>query len=108
MNSNQRKYIDLAICIAMDLLGMGTYTIPFLGESFDLIWAPFSAIVFFLLFRKKIGLIGGAFSFLEEILPGTDIIPTFTIAWIGKYLIGNKEDKTEINQPKRIENTQDY
>lgn len=27
------------------------------------------------------GLLGGAFSFLEEILPFTDIIPTFTIAW---------------------------
>ncbi|MNH37543.1 hypothetical protein D3C79_984610 [compost metagenome] len=92
----------------MDLAGMGTYSIPVLGESIDFLWAPFSAIVFFLLFRRKIGLIGGAFNFLEEILPGTDIIPTFTIAWVGKYLIGTKEGKSELKEVKRIENTQDH
>jgi hypothetical protein len=26
-------------------------------------------------------MLGGAFSFLEEIIPFTDIIPTFTLAW---------------------------
>jgi hypothetical protein len=28
-----------------------------------------------------LGLIGGVLNFLEEIMPLTDIIPSFTIAW---------------------------
>ncbi|MCO4292754.1 hypothetical protein NF867_07765 [Solitalea sp. MAHUQ-68] len=98
MKASNKKYTDLIICLIMDFLGMSTYSIPILGELGDIVWAPFSAMVFFLLFRKKIGLIGGAFNFLEELLPATDIIPTFTIAWIGKYLIGNKHDDILVEQ----------
>lgn len=60
---------------------------PVIGEAEDVVWAPVSAIIFFILFgRKKFGLIGGMFSFIEEISPGLDFIPTFTIAWlIRKY-----------------------
>lgn len=55
---------------------------PVIGETEDLLWAPVSAIIFFILFgRKKFGLTGGILSFLEEISPGLDFIPTFTIAW---------------------------
>ncbi|WP_207765208.1 hypothetical protein [Solitalea longa] len=93
MKASNKKYTDLAICLVMDFLGMGTYSIPILGELGDLFWAPFSAIVFFFLFRRKMGLIGGAFNFLEEILPGTDVIPTFTLAWIGKYLVYKEKDE---------------
>jgi hypothetical protein len=72
---------NIGFCIAMDLIGMFTYIIPSLGEFADLIWAPFSAFVFYKLFGGKLGLFGGAFSFLEEIIPFTDAIPSFTIAW---------------------------
>jgi len=65
----------------MDLIGMSTYAIPALGEFGDIIWAPLSAFIFYKLFGGKIGVIGGMFDFLEEILPFTDIIPSFTIAW---------------------------
>jgi hypothetical protein len=33
------------------------------------------------MFGKKLGVFGGIFSFLEELIPGVDLIPTFTIAW---------------------------
>jgi len=33
------------------------------------------------MFGKKLGVYGGVFSFLEELIPGVDLIPTFTIAW---------------------------
>ncbi len=46
-----------------------------------MIWAPLSGIVFFSLFGKRLGVFGGMFSFVEELLPGMDFIPTFTIAW---------------------------
>jgi hypothetical protein len=66
----------------MDLLGAATYILPFLGESFDLIFAPISAVVYYFTFGGKLGIIGGTINFIEEILPGTDIIPTFTITWL--------------------------
>ncbi|UKJ07853.1 hypothetical protein [Solitalea lacus] len=95
MNTTQKKYTDLAICLIMDILGMSTYSIPLIGEVGDLFWAPFSATVFFFLFKRKFGLIGGAFNFLEEILPGSDVIPTFTLAWVGKYLIGKQQEEPD-------------
>lgn len=75
------KKPSLGLCILMDLVGMFTYLIPGLGEWGDTLWAPFSAYLFFQFFGGAGGLLGGAFSFLEEALPFTDIIPTFTIAW---------------------------
>lgn len=65
----------------MDLLGMANYVIPFFGEFEDIPWAPISGFVFYKLFGGKFGLFGGVFDFLEEILPFTDFIPSFTIAW---------------------------
>ena len=81
-----RKQPSLSLCILMDLLGCATYIIPGWGELADIVWAPFSGIVFFLMFGGWTGALGGLFDFTEEILPGTDFIPTFTIAWIWKYL----------------------
>jgi len=65
----------------MDLIGYATYTIPFLGEFADIIWAPVSAIIFFVSFGGWKGALGGIGNFIEEILPGTDFIPSFTIMW---------------------------
>jgi len=63
-------------------MGMVSYLLPVIGETEDLLWAPISAVIFYFLFgKKKFGLLGGIFSFLEEISPGLDFIPTFTIAW---------------------------
>jgi hypothetical protein len=82
---------SLVLCIIMDLLGCATYLLPGLGEWFDIIWAPISGIVFFIMFGGWKGALGGLFDFAEEILPGTDIIPTFTIAWILKYQASKKK-----------------
>jgi hypothetical protein len=72
---------NIAICIVMDLIGMSTYIFPALGEYADLIWAPISAYIFLKLFGGRLGTIGSVLNFLEEIVPFTDIIPSFTIAW---------------------------
>ncbi|GAB4093464.1 hypothetical protein GCM10028786_23910 [Flaviaesturariibacter terrae] len=77
---------SLAACIVMDLLGCASFGIPVIGEVFDIIWAPISAAIYYRMFGGgKFGIFGGAFSFLEELLPGTDIIPTFTISWFLQY-----------------------
>lgn len=75
------KKPSLLFCIAMDVIGMASFIFPALGEWSDLIWAPLSALIFYRAFGSIGGLLGGGFSFLEEIIPFTDIIPTFTIAW---------------------------
>jgi len=72
---------NIALCIVLDIIGMATYFIPWLGEFADIIWAPISGFLFYLLFGGRFGMIGGVLNFLEEIIPFTDIIPSFTIAW---------------------------
>jgi len=80
----KRKFLpNIYLCLFLDLIGMVSYLLPVIGETEDVLWAPLSAIIFYFLFgKKKFGLLGGVFSFLEEISPGFDFIPTFTIAWL--------------------------
>ena len=72
---------NIAICILMDLIGMSSYIFPALGEFGDVVWAPISAFIFLKLFGGRLGAVGSVLNFLEEVLPFTDIIPSFTIAW---------------------------
>jgi hypothetical protein len=83
MNMKEEKVFlpNIAICIIMDVIGMATYIFPVLGEFGDIVWAPVSAYIFYKLFGGRFGLTGGVLNFLEEIIPYTDIIPSFTIAW---------------------------
>lgn len=82
--STPRQSPSLVFCVLMDAIGYFSYAIPILGEFGDLVWAPISAIIFTVSFGGWKGILGGAFNFLEEILPGTDFIPSFTIAWFLK------------------------
>ncbi len=68
----------------MDVIGYLTYAVPVLGEIGDILWAPLSGFIFMLSFGGWKGIAGGIFNFVEEILPGTDFIPSFTIAWLIK------------------------
>ena len=77
-----KKQPSLVFCLLMDLIGYATYLIPGLGEFGDIIWAPISGIIFFITFGGWKGAFGGIFNFVEEILPGTDFIPSFTIMWV--------------------------
>ncbi|GAB5368783.1 hypothetical protein AAMO2058_001349500 [Amorphochlora amoebiformis] len=73
------KWTKLVVCILIDFIGMSSYTVPALGEAADVGWAPVSALLIQYLFGN--GLITGV-ALVEELLPGTDIFPTATIAWI--------------------------
>ena len=78
-----KKQPSLVFCILMDLIGMASFSIPLIGEFADVIWAPLSAIIYTRAFGGGWkGTFGGVFSFVEELLPGTDIIPTFTLTWL--------------------------
>ncbi len=70
----------------MDIIGYTSYLIPLIGEFSDVIWAPVSAFIFYKTFGGKKGVIGGVFNFIEEIMPGLDFIPSFTIMWFWQKL----------------------
>jgi hypothetical protein len=80
LHSTMRKLPSLTTCIILDAIGMISYIIPVVGEAFDAVWAPVSAAIYFFLFGAK----GALFAFIEEWLPFTDIIPTFTISYFLK------------------------
>ncbi len=77
-----RKQPSLLFCILMDLVGYITYAIPGFGEFGDILWAPVSAIIFYITFGGFKGATGGLLNFIEELLPGTDFIPSFTIMYM--------------------------
>ncbi len=85
-----KKQPSLIFCILMDIIGYFTYAIPLLGEFADVIWAPISGIIFYITFGGWKGTFGGLFNFVEELLPGTDFIPSFTIMWFMQYLSKKK------------------
>lgn len=85
-----QKIPSLGACLLMDFLGYATYAVPFFGEFLDILWAPVSAFIFFRMFGGIKGLFGGAFNFFEELMPGLDFIPTFTIAWALQYFHRDK------------------
>ena len=88
---------SLLFCIIMDLIGCASYAIPFLGEFSDIFWAPISAIIFFISFGGWKGALGGIGNLIEEILPGTDFIPSFTIMWLLQQY-----NKKKVNHPAKF------
>lgn len=86
----QNKQPKLLFCLLMDAIGCMTYIIPGIGEFGDIIWAPVSAIIFYKTFGGWKGAFGSIFNFIEEVLPGTDFIPSFTIMWLWKYYTPRK------------------
>ena len=81
----KKKTNKLVQSIIIDVIGMSSYLLPGAGETFDIIWAPISALWIYKLYKKPYwALFGG----IEEIVPMTDIIPTATIMW---FLYGNKK-----------------
>ena len=81
---NLSKNKKLALSILFDAIGMITFL--------DILWAPLSAYVMSKMYKGTKGKIAGVVSFIEEAIPGFDIIPTFTIMWLLTYVF-QKEQK---------------
>lgn len=77
----RRKWTKLGVCILIDLIGSGGLGIPLVSDFLDIVTAPVSAFALHALYGNPGITIGG---FVEEILPGTDGIPTATLAWIAE------------------------
>ncbi|MBO6880536.1 hypothetical protein [Winogradskyella sp.] len=82
-----KKYQILFLGLLFDALGFVSFIIPGVGEFSDIIWAPVSGWLMTKLYKGKEGRIAGVITFVEEALPGFDIIPSFTLMWIYTYVI---------------------
>lgn len=81
------KRKKLILGIVFDCIGMLSFTIPGIGEFSDVIWAPLAGFLMTWMYKGTLGKVAGGFTFLEEILPFSDFIPSFTLTWIYNYLI---------------------
>ncbi|MBC29858.1 MAG: hypothetical protein CMH48_03350 [Muricauda sp.] len=90
---NDKKYQKLLLSILLDGIGMLSFAIPFIGDFSDVIWAPVAGWLMTRLYKGKIGQAAGIITFVEELMPGLDVIPTFTITWIYTYLLSGKKKK---------------
>ena len=91
--NTENKYQKLALSILFDAFGYISYLIPGLGELSDIIWAPASAYLMTKMYKGNKGKIAGAVAFIEEILPGLDVVPTFTLMWLFTYVFSSSKDK---------------
>lgn len=90
-----KKWVKLAICLAIDLVGAGNLGVPILGDLLDLVTAPISAVMLQALYGSTFITVA---EIAEELLPGTDAIPTATLAWLaeqGGYLNVKTDRDTE-------------
>ena len=71
-------------------IGMFSFTVPLVGEFSDVVWAPLAGFLMTRMYKGTVGKVGGVVTFLEEIFPFSDVIPTFTLTWIYTYWIKNK------------------
>lgn len=84
MDKRQR---DLLLGLLFDAVGMLSFSIPGVGEFADVVWAPVSAYLMLRMYKGTSGKVAAAFDFVEELLPFTDWIPSFTLMWAYHYLI---------------------
>ncbi|YCO56712.1 hypothetical protein N1F77_15010 [Psychroserpens sp. MEBiC05023] len=78
------KNKKLILSLVFDAIGV----IPFI----DLLWAPLSGYLMTKLYKGNMGKLAGIFTFVEEIIPGTDFIPSFTIMWFYTYVFSSEKN----------------
>ena len=88
--------------VLFDLIGMATMAIPVVGPFLDLAWAPYAAKKMGEMYPGRNGKIASVLVFIEELLPFTDIIPSFTLMWVYTYLVKTHKEVRTI--PLRIKN----
>jgi hypothetical protein len=82
----------LILSLFIDLIGSSSYLLPVVGEGFDIAWAPIQTILVMAMYDATSPNLKYV-SFVEEILPFTDIVPTATIGWaveFGPQIIGKQ------------------
>lgn len=86
------KNTKLLLGLIFDAIGMVTYAVPIFGEAADIVWAPISGLLLVIMYKGTVGKVAGLFGTIEELIPFTDIIPTFTITWFYTYILRKEEE----------------
>lgn len=89
--NNNNRTRNLFLGLALDAIGMLSFAIPGIGEFSDVIWAPLSAWLMTRIYKGKTGQIAGVVTFVEELAPGLDFIPSFTLMWVFTYLLNGSK-----------------
>ncbi|MBS9767874.1 MAG: hypothetical protein KGV44_10115 [Flavobacteriaceae bacterium] len=92
----KNKYAKLILCLFLDAVGYLSYVVFGLGETIDVVWAPLAGWLNYRLFKEEAGIGGALFTFVEEALPATDFIPSFTLTWLYVYFFSRKKKPTII------------
>lgn len=82
----KEKYNLLRRGILFDVIGMVTMAIPVVGPFLDILWAPYSAKKMTEMYKGNEGKIASVIVFVEELLPMSDVIPTFTLMWLYTFV----------------------
>ncbi|WP_051908171.1 hypothetical protein [Flavimarina sp. Hel_I_48] len=74
---------------------MATMAIPVVGPFLDLAWAPYAAKSMSKMYPGKKGKLASILVFIEEILPFTDIVPSFTLMWLYTFVFSSANKPVE-------------
>lgn len=88
MSTPSNKYKLLIIGLVLDAIGVLTssWVIPAIGDFADIAWAPLSAWLMTRMYKGTAGKVAGVVTFVEEIIPFVDIVPSFTIMWLYTFV----------------------
>lgn len=93
---NKQKYKLLRVGLLYDVVGMLSIAIPVIGPFIDMVWAPISSRKMMKMYPGKKGKVMAVLTFLEEILPYTDVIPSFTLMWLYTFVWKSQTTSNEI------------
>lgn len=100
-----KSFVKLIASVGLDMMGNATYFFPGVGELGDTVFAPASAVMLKMMYNAN-GV--AAIGMIEELLPGTDIVPTATIAWFLQTCAPNHPVTRAIGINNRWELTGQY
>ncbi|MGS2763635.1 hypothetical protein [Sinomicrobium sp. M5D2P9] len=101
VKSNHGKYKKLILGLVFDAVGYLSYMIPGFGEFTDVLWAPASAWLISRMYKGQTGKVAAIISLIEELSPGLDVVPTFTLTWLYVYVY-KKEKAIDTEADKEI------
>ena len=99
----KERWRRLGVSLTIDGVGSFSYLLPFLGEAFDVVWAPAQTVLIMALYQHVSPNMSYV-SFAEEMLPFLDVLPSATTGWLmefGPELL--EEAKGLVENPKQLQ-----
>ena len=80
----KEKWRRLGVSLTIDGVGSFSYLLPFVGEVFDVFWAPTQTVLIMALYQHVSPNMSYV-SFAEEMLPFLDVLPSATTGWVMEF-----------------------